>query len=337
MKKQDLIQFFRGNSSLKKKEEVERFIKDNNISKKELDKVFNEFWDENDDYSNQEVFSEVLFNEITSRIDQNSFDHSYGEKRTIRPFGVLKYAATIVLFFSLALYFLLDQFQPNTSKRSNIEMVLKQTSKGQKSTIMLSDGSKVILNSESQISYPKYFTDSTRTIQLQGEAYFEVAKDVTKPFSVIANDVKTTALGTSFNINGRKPEVKVSLATGKVVVQNELKEFQKENHHFLEPGEAIVIESKSNKSRLSKFDFKQDFLWKDGVLYFNNAGFEEIKNKLETWYDVEFDVENQRIEGKKFTGKFDNQTLTSVMESIGFALEYNYFLNGKKVKIIFNK
>ncbi len=336
MKKVDLVRFLEGNPSDKERREVEAFIKNKNVSKNELDKVFEEFWIDNKDYSKDQVFSGVLFNEIESRIAQNKFDLQYNSKPK-KTFRMLKYAASIAVFFSLFIYFIQDQLQPAKVKQSVVEVVLKQTSKGQKTTIMLSDGSKVILNSESQISYPKYFTDSTRLITLKGEAYFEVARDVARPFTVLANGIKTTALGTSFNINSRSPKVKVSLATGKVVVQNALEKFNDESHHFLVPGEAIAFNSKSNVATLSKFDYKSDFLWKDGVLYFDNSAFDEIRDKLEVWYDVEFDVENKKLANKKFTGRFDNETLKSVMESVGFALNYDYFVNGKKVKVIFNK
>jgi ferric-dicitrate binding protein FerR (iron transport regulator) len=131
--------------------------------------------------------------------------------------------------------------------------------------------------------------------------------------------------------------VKVSLATGKVVVENELKKAKAKNSHFLKPGEAITYEAKSNKVDISKFNIEKDFLWKDGILYFDNAQFDEIKDKLEIWYNIEFDVNNQQLVNKKFTGRFDNQSLKSVMESIGFTIGFDYFVNSKKVKVIFNK
>jgi len=338
LKKHDIIKYLEGKSSQNEKTQIEDFIKDKNLSKNYLDEIFEDFWKENKDYSKDEVFSGVLFNEIESRIDQNYFESSPNyQNKPKRTFRLVKYAASIAVFFALFIYFLQDQFQPAIQKPSPIEMVLKQTSKGQKSTIILSDGSKVILNSQSQISYPKYFTDSTRLVTLKGEAYFEVAKDITRPFSVVTNSVKTTALGTSFNINGRTPKVKVSLATGKVVVQSGFEKLKKENHYFLIPGEAIIFDPKSNDALISTFDYKSDFSWKDGVLYFHNADFYEIKSKLEVWYDIEFDIENKQLAKKKFTGRFDNETLKSVMESVGFALDYDYFVNGKKVKVIFNK
>jgi transmembrane sensor len=334
LKKINLSKYLEGKISSTEREELEKFIESNEVTNEAFDKAFEEFWNENKDYSKDEVFSGVLFNEITSRIKDNTFLSKYQAKKSFR---LLKYAATITVFFSFIIYFLQDQLLPVKLKPLKIEMVLKQTSKGQKSTIMLSDGSKVILNSESQISHPKKFSDSTRIISLTGEAYFEVARDLSRPFSVISNGVKTTALGTSFNVNSRMTAVKVSLATGKVVVENELKKAEEKNSHFLKPGEAITYEAKSNKVDISKFNIEKDFLWKDGILYFDNAQFDEIKDKLETWYNIEFDVNNQQLANKKFTGRFDNQSLKSVMESIGFTIGFDYFVNGKKVKVIFNK
>lgn len=333
MKKINLSKYLEGQISSTEREELEKFIESNEVSHEAFDEAFEAFWSENNDYSKDEVFSGVLFNEITSRIKDNDFVRKDQPRKSFR---VLKYAATIAVFFSFIIYFLQDQLLPAKLKPSKIEMVLKNTSKGQKSTIMLSDGSKVILNSESQISYPKKFSDSTRLISLTGEAYFEVARDISRPFSVTSNGVKTTALGTSFNVNSRMAAVKVSLATGKVVVENELKKTEEKNSHFLKPGEAITYEAKSNKVAISKFNFEKDFLWKDGILYFDNAQFDEIKSKLEIWYDIEFDVNNQHLANKKFTGRFDNQSLKSVMESIGFTIGFDYFVNGKKVKVIFN-
>ena len=135
-------------------------------------------------------------------------------------------AATVLILACIGMLTMLnDQPMEEIPVISTIE---KHTLPGQKSTITLSDGSLVWLNSGSQISYQSDFNDSLRVVHLKGQAFFEVFKDADKPFIVKCNDLEIIALGTSFDVNAMKDNLlQVSLLTGKVQVNLENKSQSK--------------------------------------------------------------------------------------------------------------
>ncbi|MEQ9165420.1 MAG: DUF4974 domain-containing protein [Fulvivirga sp.] len=283
-----------------------------------LDEIADEFWSE-DQPEYEQINSQRLYDRVLNNIQLSR----------IKKWSVLKYAASLAILLTVS--FLIYQYsfsKQDIVATETIETVTRMTQKGQKSTVILSDGSKVILNSLSKISYPKYFTDSSRLIHLEGEAFFEVSKDPKRPFTVTANKVETTALGTSFNINSRSSIQKVLLATGKVLVSAKNSE-----QHILTPGEGVEVNAENGDSKKFQFDQEKALGWKDGIIYFEDSSVDEIISVLELWYDVKIEIEKP-IKNKSYTGRFDNESLRNVLESISFALDFDFIMNGKNVKII---
>lgn len=244
----------------------------------------------------------------------------------------IKRAAVILLFASLVSVMI---FILNNEEKSAAEIVLKHTEKsthpGQKLTTYLPDGSKVILNSSSKIVYMEPFSEEERYIRLEGEAFFDVARDTLKPFKVISNGIITTALGTSFNINcWSEDKVEVSLVSGRVEVRNESGKTV-----ILNPGE-IAIANNSEAIDISEFDYLERIAWKDGILVFNNASFPEITKKLNDWYGVTIQINRSVDEDFHFTGKYDNHTLNQVLQGISFVQDFDFTMKGDIVEIKFN-
>lgn len=210
-------------------------------------------------------------------------------------------------------------------------IITQETLKGQKSIIHLSDGSKVTLNAESNIQYAARFSANQRVIHLSGEAFFEVAKDANRPFIVIANGVSTTALGTSFNVNSRGKACKVSLYTGKVAVSTK----KNSKDYLLTPGHTVKVDLETGVVNNSSFEGTEHFLWKEGVINFENATFKEVVRKLERWYNTDFKVDSSKIT-KVYTGRFKNEKLETVLESIAFTLDFNYEIHEHRVIITFD-
>ncbi|MDH5474564.1 MAG: FecR domain-containing protein [Cyclobacteriaceae bacterium] len=284
-----------------------------------LNNLADEFWESDlDDYK---IDDKRLYKKITTKID--------GKESRFALY--LKYAA-VALILVAATFLVINKSEEEKTLPiiAPSEFVVKSTTKGQKSTIMLSDGSKVILNAGSKLQYFRNFTDSTRNIELIGEAFFQVAKDKSRPFTVTTGTTKTTALGTSFNINSRSSVHKISLATGKVEVNTDLSE----NVFTLTPGEALNVNTDSGFAHQFQFDMEKELSWKDGVLYFDDTKLQEIITTLEYWYDVKIEVANKNLLSKKYTGRFENSSLKHVLESMSFALDFKYDLNKKVVKII---
>ena len=211
------------------------------------------------------------------------------------------------------------------------KMVEKSTTRGQKSIITLKDGTQIRLNAESKIRFPENFSDSTRMVTLEGEAYFEVARDPTRPFIVECGGLYTKVLGTSFNINAypENKKIAVDLVEGKVLVYG--KNAQKSSLYLL-PDQQASYDKDDDNIQLGSFNPKEATAWKDGIIRFNKASFEEMRRVLERWYDVKFEiVKNPVMTG--FTGEFQNQSLDAVLKGIGFSVGFKFQIEGRKVII----
>tara|TARA_B100000609_G_scaffold198251_1_gene197364 strand:- start:931 stop:1947 length:1017 start_codon:yes stop_codon:yes gene_type:complete len=213
----------------------------------------------------------------------------------------------------------------------SIRIVKKENPRGQKSTIMLPDGTKVILNAESTISYKSSFDSNERKVVLHGEAFFDVTRDPQRPFMVETKNLVTTALGTSFNVNAYKDqEEHVTLLTGKVSVN----QLDRRHYEILNPGErADFRDGLITKYKDASLN---DVKWKDGILLFQKTPFEEGIIELERWYGVSIEVQNYpENTSKNFTGIFENDNLSNVLESLGYAMRFDYKINDKSIIITF--
>jgi len=285
-----------------------------------LSDLADEFWE--GELNTEKIDDKKLYQKITAKLPSSHTNY----------WKYVGYAASIILLVVSAYVISKNSSSlDDTASSIPVEMVSKTTSKGQKSTIILSDGSKVILNSQSAISYPKYFTDSTRNIELEGEAFFDVTKDKTRPFTVSTGSTKTQALGTSFNINSRSSFHQISLVTGKVLINT-----HDADAFILQPGEALEVNIDNGQAHKSAFDSEKILSWKDGILYFDDSQLQDVINTLELWYDVKFELSSDQIAHKKYTGRFENASLRHVLKSMSFALDFEYTLKEKNVTIVTN-
>lgn len=251
---------------------------------------------------------------------------------------IQKYAAIAILLVSAVFVFYLNKdSNPPAEFQTTVQHteIVKTAPIGKKTTITLSDGSKVYLNSESSISYMSNFREE-RNLRLTGEAFFEVVTDSTKPFKVITGDVNTVALGTSFNINAYedKKEILISLATGKIVVESLENEDEK---HFVKPGEGIGYSLKSKQLAKREVDIEKVLQWKSGILQFESMPLQEVLVTLERWYGVKINIkDNGQIPVHKCTGKFKpNEYLSNVLQALSHSIEFDYSINDKQVLIDF--
>lgn len=258
-------------------------------------------------------------------------------KSRIHQYKKIAVAASILLVLSIGLYFFNGQYMSGLLTEEAPVKVVKETPLGQKSTIYLSDGTKVKLNSGSKLTFNKQFVDDQRVVILEGEAFFEVAKDVNRPFKVISKGLTTMALGTSFNVKALPEEqgVNVSLVTGKVAVAP----VDNENREplILVPGEQASYDEVSKLIKKVKFDPLEVVSWKDGVIYFKNADSKEVFSYLEKWYGVEIRVMNRSVKSWDYSGSFANMDLENVLTAIGYSMNFEFTINEEQVMVKYYK
>ncbi|MFY0653930.1 MAG: DUF4974 domain-containing protein [Cyclobacteriaceae bacterium] len=204
-----------------------------------------------------------------------------------------------------------------------------ETQRGQTRTISLPDGSEIKLNVSSKVRFQRDFMNGQiRKIYLDGEAFFDVAKMLDKPFVVLAKGVETSVLGTSFNIEAYEgnDNLSVAVVTGKVKVS----EAEGKDQIYLEPNEMATW----GNNRIEKSGFDHDLIlaWTERSLIFKKASFEEVMTELENWYDIDITVKGT-ISSNEYDGVHDDEPLETLLRGLGFAGDFKYEIEGKKVTI----
>lgn len=247
--------------------------------------------------------------------------------------AIWKYAAAAILFIGLGITMLLNlQTEEEDLPTQTIALVEKQTNNGQKLTFELPDGTMVKLNAGSQLTFPQIFSNERREVELVGEAFFDVKRDVSKPFRITTGKVNVQVLGTSFNVKSYADdrEVAVAVKTGKVSVESKSR------------GEKLILEQnelalyRNDERTLSKYVMTESgsaFGWTNNELVFENQSVSEILTLVSRWYGVEINYDKAQAADRKFTGRYNNPTLNQVMASLSFAFDFNYEIDENTVTI----
>ena len=193
-----------------------------------------------------------------------------------------------------------------------------QIPRGGEYFLTLADGTEVWLNAETEIRYPVQFTGDKRVVYLDGEAYFTVAPDKNKPFTVVSTHASVSVLGTQFNFRAYPDErdVQTTLVSGSVIMQSEKYKQQIK----LVPGEQGVLEKNSAKLMKQEVNTYLDTAWKDGRFAFRDARLEDLFNILARWYDLSVFYQSPEAKDIRFTGDLNK---TDDFKSILKIIEQN--------------
>lgn len=275
-------------------------------------------------------------------VEKDSLFYKTEKQPFIHSIVFRRIAAAFIIFSILGILYLMgNNFSDSELKMADNEYIEKINPSGQKSKIFLSDGSVVWLNANSSISYFKHFSDSVRIITMEGEAFFEVAKDSLNPFIVRTNGITVEVLGTQFNVNSRnsEEEVTVALLEGVVKVFTDNKN-NASNASIIFPGEGIIISNQHERVGNFTFDVSDNnnpySSWKDGILVFNGESYNEFITKIKLWYDIEVQTNGTPPDSWYIRGNFPNESLDNIMNAISFNKEFTYEIDRKKLMLNFN-
>lgn len=200
-------------------------------------------------------------------------------------------------------------------------------------SLVLSDGTKVFLNADSELKYPVEFSDGKRIVDLKGEAYFEVHKDSLRPFIVRMNGAEVTVLGTSFNVNtyGDDGQIYTTLVNGSVRVSS-VKNGQAE---VLKPGMQSVMNVQSGLLTVRKVDVEPYVAWREGRFVFRAMTLDLIMRQLQRWYDFEVFYQNSELKDYEFRGVIKrDMDLDKVLSVIKATTNVDFEVKGKVITII---
>jgi transmembrane sensor len=200
------------------------------------------------------------------------------------------------------------------------------TPRGGEYELILPDGSHVWLNAESSLIYPTAFLSADRTVQLTGEAYFEIHPDPEKPFHVVVNaQTNIRVLGTHFNVNGYANESeKISLLEGKIEVS------RKNDVMKMVPGQQLQI-MQDHLDMANVEDVQTSVAWVHGKFSFNKTPVDEVLRQVARWYDVNIDNKGTHHD---FTGEiFRNSSLVQVLRMLELSTGEHFIIEGRTIRI----
>ncbi len=287
-----------------------------------------------------EDYKQVLHNilKIGNKQKSNSRTMAGFQSRFKRHSKVyLSFAASIALIIC-TLFFFKSEFISTGERPVASRFITKENPTGQRREFRLPDGTSVHLNAESQLIYPDKFGDARR-VHLKGEAFFDVIRDTSRPFMITSGDIETIVLGTSFNVRAfqNSNEIQVAVVTGRVKVY-ELNQKLKKAPLILLPYEMAVYHNHDKTLSKRIFEGTEVLGWKDGILYFHDANFNEVKEKLEQWYGVTFIFEGvtypKKLDPyKDFNASYQNESLETVLEGLSFIFNFSFKIKDKVVVI----
>lgn len=210
---------------------------------------------------------------------------------------------------------------------------------GKRSTVTLSDGTIVWLNSGSKIIYPAAFNGKRRELYLEGEAIFDVAHNKNQPFVVISDSQEIEVLGTVFSVTDYADEgvINTVLKSGSVQISYQTSSSTADNHiekMKITPGTKASY-NKENKSILSeKVDVDRYFSWKEGVLIFKNNQLSYITKRIARYYNVDIELESEDLDKETYSGTLNlNEDIHIVLENIKASTNMNYKFSEEKIII----
>lgn len=277
MERKILYRFFEGKTSLEEEKEV-------------CD------WTEASEENMQEYIKErKYFDLLLVQNKRNSTPHSSSGKGYLLN-NLIKYAAVVLLLImcGLQVYYI-------TKPEKNFEMNTIIVPTGQRVNLLLSDGTNVWLNSGSKMRYPASFTKGKREVTLDGEGYFEVTKDLKRPFVVQTDKYDIQVLGTKFNVEAYNdtPLFSAALMEGSIQISDKT---EPSNITLLHPQQkANSINGQLVIEKIQNYDI---YRWRDGLLCFEHIAFNDLMKEFEKTYDIQIINENKNLDNYICSGKF---------------------------------
>jgi len=341
-----IIKFLSGQATVEEAQEILRW-KNSSPENKRFFKEIEVAYNASEIVLNPEGFdSSAALNRIKFKLQRSKVVKF--RKSTFRQ--LVGYAATAVIAIGLTWFTQKHFLGKDEAVLATQNYQSVETPSGAKSLITLEDGTKIWLNANSKLTYPTHFVDKKRIVDLDGEGYFEVAKDKSRPFEVKTSNLSIQVLGTVFNLKSYPEEgvIETTLLEGSVALSKIVSDNKEQKIYQLEPSQQAVFIKKegfltsdqliaanlgtneaserSSEKLLVKHvqDIDRIAAWKDGNMVFKNETFESIAIKLERRYNAEIIFEDQALKNYRFSGKFDEISIEQALKALQFTSAFNY-------------
>ncbi|HAZ02352.1 MAG: hypothetical protein A2W90_14165 [Bacteroidetes bacterium GWF2_42_66] len=302
-----------GNLSVSEKAELEEWLREpqNRIVYEEQKKL----WTSVDDLRKMKTIDKK---KALKKVEARLFG-----RFSIHPIKRMERAAAI-LFIPLllsTLWMFYNSYPSGTIKNETVYNTIEIPS-GTRSSFTLPDGTFVYLNAGSTLKYPVVFGEDDRHVELNGEAWFEVKKDNLHPFIVSTSDINIKVLGTSFNCSAYAYDTKIetALVEGKVEISGK----NGKNSFLMEPGELAVFSKQVKTIEKTRTNLDKYIAWKSGKLMFRDDPMDKVIEKLDRWYNVEFQVDDPEILNYTYSATFSGESLDQVLKMLSLSAPISF-------------
>lgn len=270
---------------------------------------------------------EIVWKKLASKIQDLKTVKTYN-----RPFVIR--IASIAAAIALIIGFSLSYFKPIGLNRS-VDEITVRTSGGQKSEIILPDGTSIWLNSGSMITYNAGYGIENRTVKLDGEAFFDVMYHEKEIFEIITGDVRVHVHGTAFGIKAYKEEtsIDISLLRGHVTVHPTSSTRLLAD---LNPNQKAIITKNTLVCHIEDCNAEIENIWRHGKLKIEGAPMSEVIDKMSRWYGVDISIQGN-IRDEKYWFTIKTESLTEMLSLIDRITPIHYSINGEEVMIQYKK
>ena len=259
-----------------------------------------------------DVDMQADFDQLRSRIhaaEKNTTEKTTKVIPVFRRGWIAAAGLALIIGLSATFYFTSDNFQ-----KRNWEMVEAFNAP---EVIELTDGSVIHLNANSTLHYPTHFEGENRTVELNGEGFFDIAKDPEHPFIIQTPFESVTVLGTSFNVRAYEKEhsSEIAVSTGQVSVSSAIADI------ILDPNDKVIVDHSSGAMELKTIEEHNELAWLTGQLEFDDTAIPDVLHDLENHFKVSFDYDYQIWEECFFTASFETVHLDTVLTTLSTVLE----------------
>lgn len=224
---------------------------------------------------------------------------------------------------------ILNYYSALTSENAPVSSNTMSTPRGGQYQLVLPDGSKVWLNSASSLKYPTVFSGKNRTVELAGEAYFDIKENKAIPFTVKTNKVEVAVLGTAFNINSYEdePVVATTLINGSVKVIGSKKSV------ILKPNQQACLSYENEKLQVLTPNMEEVLAWKNGIFQFEDIDIRVVMRQIARWYDVDIIYEKE-MPKLQFSGSLlRTESPTSLLKALEKTDRIYFITEGRKITV----
>jgi len=305
----------------------------------DLRQVMEEIWQTTPRQEHTDAFYRRHMEKHAAEFDWTGPDTA---KKVSRPSSSFKFflrVACVLVGLTLTGYFIFHETNGQHGIKVRPAEIIAE--KGTRKMMHLPDGTTVWLNADSRLVYDDHMAQqATRTVNLTGEAFFDVAPDKDRPFVIHTSRISIRVLGTSFNVSAYPTggRCEATLLSGSIELSVNHRPQQK---IILKPSEKFALAEDSVAGvkdniipiSIGNHNYLKETSWKDNRLVFDSETFSELKTRLERWYNVDIKIQGERVSNYRFTGIFTTETIDQALTAMKLIKPFNYKINNHEIII----